>query len=113
MSHTALAPARHDDGLGSQARAAQLAHPPGPPQQAAVALQTRSARTALPHRVAMWIGLKLLLWGTRPELRDIDAIDPRDLPDARLERSIREHRLALERARAHSGLIAYNGQFGR
>lgn len=112
MSNT-LITGRRDNRHEAESLAARTSHPPGPPQQAAQALQNRSARTALPDRVAMWIGLKLLLWGTRPEARDAEAIDRRDLREALAERAIREHRAALERARAASGLTAYTGQFGR
>jgi len=45
------------------------AHPPSTTPAAprvAEVLQSRTPRTALPDRIAMRIGLALLLWGTRP-----------------------------------------------
>ncbi|MER7796154.1 hypothetical protein [Microbacterium sp. NPDC096154] len=117
-----LTTARHDDRRAvshdeaqahqTQTHAARLSHPPGPPQQAAEALQQRAARTALPDRVAMWIGLRLLLWGTRPE-RAIDASDPtisrRDARALRLERALDEQRAAQDRLLAQTGLIGFPG----
>lgn len=111
MSNTLIAD-RRDSRHEAESLAARTSHPPGPPQQVAQVLQNRSARTALPDRVAMWIGLKLLLWGTRPEQREADAIDTRDVREAIAERAIREHRAARERIHA-SGLTAYPGQFSR
>lgn len=43
------------------------AHPPSTP--AALDLQNRMPRTALADRIAMRIGLALLVWGTRPVAR--------------------------------------------
>lgn len=113
-THTTLTTDRRDALVqGSEAQAVRTSHPPQPPDRIVQALQQRAARTSLPDRVAMRIGLWLVLWGTRPARRDRSAIDPRDLREAFLERTIREHQAAVDRARANSGLTAYLGQYGR
>lgn len=94
---------------GSEAHAVRTAHPPSPPG-IAQSLENRSARTSLPDRVAMWIGLKLLLWGTRPVRGQATT---RDLHEWRMERELRERQLELDRTRAAVGFYAYGGQFGR
>ncbi|GAA3647812.1 hypothetical protein [Microbacterium marinilacus] len=119
LNTTAPADAR-EHGQDSQARAAQLAHPPGPPQQAVRALRAPEARTALHdsvgwrRRLTLWVGLELLLWSTRPERprRPRRWAAPSD-HDSLSERTMREHLLDVERARARSALTAHTGQYGR
>jgi hypothetical protein len=117
MSNTTATAHRHDALVqGSEAQAVRTSHPPQPPDSIAKALQNRSARTSLPDRVAMRIGLWLVLWGTRPT-RAIDADDQtisrRDSRALRLERALAEQHAALDRARASAGLIHFSGPVGR
>ena len=85
----------------AEAQAVRTSHPPQPPgpPQVAQSLQNRIARTSLPDRVAMWLGLKLLLWGTRP----VDGqLTTSELHERRLERKRLMLQLELDRARAMS-----------
>ncbi|WP_345750511.1 hypothetical protein [Microbacterium rhizophilus] len=92
---------------GSEAQAVRTSHPPQPPS-VTQRLQNRSARTALPDRVAMWIGLRLMLWGTRPvQGRAADA----DLHERHLERELLKRQQELDLIRAWGGL--HGTQFGR
>ncbi|WP_309067170.1 hypothetical protein [Microbacterium sp.] len=106
MSTTTLRTIDRHDVLnqGSEAQAVRTSHPPQPPDSIAEALQNRSARTALPDRVAMWIGLRLLLWGTRP---DRGQATNSDLHELHLERELNRRRAELELARAWAGIHAH------
>jgi len=101
---------------GAESRAARTAHPPQPPSIDVEAVRKRSARAALPDRVAMRIGLALLLWGTRAS-RAAEALDEavrrREARAFLLERALDERRQELDRARAAAGLTMYQGPFGR
>lgn len=107
---------------GSEAHAVRTSHPPQPPSAIAEALQNRSAHAALPagvplsSRVAMRIGLWLLLWGTRPApaaAAGDQAVRRRESRARRIEQALAERRAELERARAAAGLTQYLGPFGR
>lgn len=68
-------------------------HPPSTPE---AALTGRTPRTALADRIAMRIGLALLLWGTRPVKRlgpDVSGYGVHARVDARreLDRTIAKH----------------------
>ncbi|WP_203135411.1 hypothetical protein [Microbacterium sp. JZ31] len=103
MSATTLRTTDRRDvlGQGSEAQAVRTSHPPQPPDSIAEALQNRSARTALPDRVAMWIGLRLLLWGTRPVRGQATNSD---LHQLHMERELHKRRAELELVQAWSGL---------
>lgn len=81
----------------TEAQAVRTSHPPQPPgpPQVAQSLQNRTARTSLPDRVAMWLGLQLLLWGTRP----VDGqLTTSELHERRIARERRMLQLERERA---------------
>lgn len=65
MSHTVQFPTRDRALTAQQPRPPQ---PPRPPSAAIAALESRAPRTAFADRIAMRVGLWLLLWGTRPAL---------------------------------------------
>ena len=92
---------------GSEAQAVRTSHPPQPPS-IAKALQNRSARTSLPDRVAMRVGLWLLLCGTRPVT---GRPTTSDLRERHMERELLRHQMELDRIRAWAGL--HGTQFGR
>ena len=64
MSQTVQHPTRDRAFAEQQPRPPQ---PPRPPSEAIAALESRAPRTALADRIAMRIGLWLMLWGTRPQ----------------------------------------------
>ena len=64
MSQTVQHPTRDPAFAEQQPRPPQ---PPRPPSEAIAALDSRAPRTALADRIAMRIGLWLMLWGTRPQ----------------------------------------------
>ncbi|GAA1729432.1 hypothetical protein [Microbacterium paludicola] len=108
MSNSTISTNRRDALVqGSEAQAVRTSHPPQPPW-IAKELQNRHARTSLPDRVAMKIGLWLLLWGTRPAT---GRPNTSDLHQRHLERALLEHQMELDRIRAWAGL--HGTQFGR
>ncbi|OCG75299.1 hypothetical protein [Microbacterium sediminis] len=77
MSQTVQFPTRDRALTEQQPRPPQ---PPRPPSEAIAVLESRAPRTAFADRVAMRIGLWLMLWGTRP------TVIRRDEAEALLER---------------------------
>lgn len=59
---------RHEAGAARTAHPPRPPHPPHPPSEAIAALEHRAPRTTLIDRIAMRIGLQLLLWSTRPAM---------------------------------------------
>ncbi|GGH39657.1 hypothetical protein [Microbacterium album] len=114
MSDIRLTADRDRDHRPSESAAVRTSHPPQPPSPPRdalmhVSLQDRAPRTALHHRIAMRIGLALLLWGTRPRHVAAD----RDERDARAERALDQYRREAELARSVREAAASLQQYGR
>lgn len=71
------------------------------------ALAQRRPRTSLLDRAAMWLGLRLVLWGTRP----VPLRDSAPLHEQRREMLHYRRQLELQRARAPYG--AWLHDYGR